>query len=108
MINISIPESFADSLIKKGYARRSGMQRGTFSEWLILGAKEASVWITLLQTPAVLEYYACLLIDRSKKEGGRLEVSVDSPSISKHLTFEVNSDVEVDKLVDALGKLLGD
>ncbi len=108
MINISIPESLADPLIKKGYARRSGMQRGTFSEWLIVGANEASVWITLLQTPAVLEYYAGLLIGRSKKEGGRIEVSVDSPSISKHLTFEVNSDVEVDKLVDALGKLLGD
>ena len=41
MINISIPESLADPLIKKGYARRSGMQRGTFSEWLIVGANEA-------------------------------------------------------------------
>ena len=106
MINISIPESLADPLIKKGYARPSGMQRGTFSEWVIVGVNEASMWVTLLQTPAVIEYYADLLIGRSKKEGGRIEVSVDSPSISKHLTFEVTSDVEVDKLVDALGKLL--
>ena len=106
MVIVSLPESIAESLISKKFAQRYRRPKGVFSEWIISGMAEASIWVTLLQTPAVFEYYANLLRGRAEKNGGHIEVSIIKPGQSKALSFRVESGTDVHELVEALEILL--
>lgn len=106
-LHILVPEDLARALIDEGFARRASKPRGTIIEWAVSGAAEVSVWVTILQTPAMIQFYATWLRAHAAKKKQRVAVRVSGPRGTLEL-FDVRPEDDLSDIIGEIQGLLGE
>lgn len=106
-MHILIPEDLARDLIENRYARAAGRPRGGVLEWVISGASHASVWVTILQTPATVHFFATWLQQRARRGGDALSIRVSGPRGTLEM-FDVRGDEDISQIVRDVSVFLSD
>lgn len=99
MLSVKVPEDLAKDLVSHGLARPTTKPRGTAFEWLISEAGNISIWITLLQTPTTIAFYAEWLRKHARRNGGKTTMTISGARGSLHL-INVRGDEELGSVID--------